>query len=266
MWVPVRSFLTKVEEIANEGPEYQQGHDGSDGYCDCIGLIIGAIRRGGGNWRGTHGSNYARRSEMATFGKVEKPGDLVPGEIVYKANEPSDPHYDLPDKYKPGHNGYMGDIRDYYHVGVVISVNPLRIRHMTTPTSKLDDKIGRWKYHGQLAKVKYDYDESKREADSMTGEVQPMYQARVEGGRLNIRNGESVSSAKLGQVPEGAILTVVQDRGDWCWIEYNGIRGYVKSSFLIRMDVSEDSQTITVDRMRLEAVYDELGDLLGLRG
>ena len=40
-------FLEKVQEIAASKPTYKLGHDGSDGTCDCIGLIIGAIRRAG---------------------------------------------------------------------------------------------------------------------------------------------------------------------------------------------------------------------------
>lgn len=48
-------FLEKVQEITASKPTYKLGHDGSDGTCDCIGLIIGAIRRAGGSWTGTHG-------------------------------------------------------------------------------------------------------------------------------------------------------------------------------------------------------------------
>lgn len=43
--VHMDAWLCKVDEIAAEGPSYKLGHDGSDGSCDCIGLIIGAIRR-----------------------------------------------------------------------------------------------------------------------------------------------------------------------------------------------------------------------------
>ena len=45
--VHMEAWLSKVDEIAAEGPSYKLGHDGSDGTCDCIGLIIGAIRRAG---------------------------------------------------------------------------------------------------------------------------------------------------------------------------------------------------------------------------
>ena len=61
--ITLSSFLEKIREIASENPKYRSGGSGKDGTCDCIGLIIGAIRRAGGSWPGTHGSNYAARYE-----------------------------------------------------------------------------------------------------------------------------------------------------------------------------------------------------------
>jgi hypothetical protein len=43
--VTQESFLCNVDKIAAEDPDYQLGHDGSDGKCDCIGLLLAA--RGG---------------------------------------------------------------------------------------------------------------------------------------------------------------------------------------------------------------------------
>lgn len=53
----IDEFLTNVRRIQAADPRYRLGRDGSDGYCDCIGLVIGAIRRSGGQWRGIHGTN-----------------------------------------------------------------------------------------------------------------------------------------------------------------------------------------------------------------
>lgn len=35
----------------------EAGGDGSDGTCDCVGLGIGALRRGGVNYKSLHGTN-----------------------------------------------------------------------------------------------------------------------------------------------------------------------------------------------------------------
>lgn len=38
-------FLSAIETIKSLSPKYRLGHTGDDGYCDCIGLVIGAVER-----------------------------------------------------------------------------------------------------------------------------------------------------------------------------------------------------------------------------
>lgn len=83
--------------------------------------------------------------------KINDVNDLQIGDIVFKAYEPGDSGYDLPSRYKNGGTYYDGDLKDYYHVGVVTSVRPLHITHMTTPTVKVDTKLGKWGYYGKLS-------------------------------------------------------------------------------------------------------------------
>ena len=137
-------FVAKTEEIAAEEPAYRHGGSGTDGTCDCIGIIIGAIRRAGGQWRGIHGCNYAARTEMKNLDRIVSTGDLIVGEVVYRVYEPGQGGYNLPERYGPGGQSYTGDLRDYYHVGIVESVHPLRIRHMTKPKPKMDTSIDKY--------------------------------------------------------------------------------------------------------------------------
>ena len=51
----INEFLANIGFIEDTNPKYKLGHSGDDGYCDCIGLIIGALERGGIGWPGTHG-------------------------------------------------------------------------------------------------------------------------------------------------------------------------------------------------------------------
>ena len=53
----VQKFLAMIDVIKRLNPAYKQPGDGSNGVCDCIGLIIGALRRMGLKWTGIHGSN-----------------------------------------------------------------------------------------------------------------------------------------------------------------------------------------------------------------
>lgn len=56
--IPLSKFLSCVRENAARVREYESGGDGSNGKCDCIGLIIGALALAGFRWPGIHGSNW----------------------------------------------------------------------------------------------------------------------------------------------------------------------------------------------------------------
>ena len=245
--ISVDCFLSRVVQICNEQPQYAKGHSGADGYCDCIGLIIGAIRRAGGQWHGTHGSNYAARNEVDQLRKVVNSGTLVPGELVFKSKEPGESGYDLPKTYKK-------DLRDYYHVGVVVSVTPLRIYHMTMPRPQIDTKTGKWAWHGWPIKV----------AKEGEKPMETLYQAEVVGGgALNMRTDKDRSAQLIMQIPEGACVDVLSEEagGVWCVVRYRGRQGYVMAEYL-----SRSGETVQVPKKALEAIYDQLGDWLGLRG
>lgn len=256
--VKAADFVARVEQIAAEEPRYQHGHDGSDGYCDCIGLIIGAIRRAGGQWRGMHGSNYAARQEVTKLSRIAGSSELSVGEVVFKAYEPGQGGYNLPSRYNRGGEYYNGDLLDYYHVGVVVSNYPLRIRHMTTPKPKMDTSIGKWSYHGKLKKVDY--------AGGGGGE-KVEYKAKVIGGALNMREQPQKSAERLCQIPDGSIITVTDEALEWAKTSFNGRDGWVMKAYLEPVkDPEPDPDAITVSRKVLEAIYDTLGDMLGLRG
>jgi hypothetical protein len=256
--VRVADFLTRIEQIAAEEPRYQHGHDGSDGYCDCIGLIIGAIRRAGGQWRGLHGSNYAARSEVVSLKKITASSALGVGDVVFKAYEPEQGGYNLPSRYDPGGSDYNGDIRDYYHVGVVVSTYPLRIRHMTSPRPKMDTSLGKWAYHGRLKKIDYS---GGHEMGTVT----------ISGGNqdqpVRLRKAASTSSSILAEIPQGSTAELLDDGGTWCKVSWNGLTGYVMGVFVHNgAGPAPDPGNVSVNRAELEKVYDIIGDWRGLRG
>lgn len=260
--IGVREFLAKVEEIAAEEPGYQLGHYGQDNLCDCIGLIIGAIRRAGGQWRGLHGSNYAARSEIVKLGKITGTGDLTAGELVFKAREPGTGGYDLPDRYLPGGQSYNGDLKDYYHVGVVISVYPLRIRHMTKPQPKMDATIGKWEYHGWPKKI-------SKEEQAQEGEKMNLGLVVIYGGAtdqpVHMRSAGSRASAIIADIPQGSVAELIEGGGAWNRVKWSGKIGYVMSEF-VHPESADGEQMISVSRAELEKAYDIIGDLLGMRG
>ena len=158
--IPVNDFLSVVEAIAKENPSYRKGGSGKDGTCDCMGLIIGALQRCGEKWPGIHGTNWAARNEVSGFGAVHSNAELQIGELVFKHRKPGEKGYDLPDRYTK-----ENDRNDYYHVGVVLNVFPLQIRHMTTPRAALDTKLGQWSHHGWCRYVgKHEAKDSQKES------------------------------------------------------------------------------------------------------
>ena len=256
-------FLEKVEEIAATDLVYQEGKDGSNGACDCIGLIIGAIRRAGGSWTGIHGSNYAARYEMRELLPVTDAGELCLGDVVYKARTPGQAGYALPERYKKG-----PDQRDYYHVGVVTATSPLEITHCTSPGIVRDTKLGKWTYRGRLEKV--DYDGTSQEVGTM---VQTATVVADSGSKVKMRSKPSTSDGLYWEVPVGAEVQVAEITGGWAKVRYGDRTGYMMAVFLA-LDAQEPPEVggtaetmtggelITVQRAALQAVYDALGSIL----
>lgn len=140
-------FMRAVRANIARVNRYETGGDGSGGGCDCIGLIIGAVRLMGETWTGIHGSNYAARNHTAGLAALTDAAALDVGNLVYKAKEPDELNYKLPSRYANDH-----DQRDYYHVGIVTAVNPLEITHCTAVKGgiKRDAALGGWNYFGEL--------------------------------------------------------------------------------------------------------------------
>ena len=257
----LEAFIAQVEAIAQASPVYRLGGDGSDGTCDCIGLVIGAIRRAGGSWTGTHGSNYAARYEMRELLPVTDAGELCLGDVVYKARTPGQAGYDLPERY-----GADPDNRDYYHIGVVTAVEPLEITHCTGPGIVRDTKLGKWTYRGRLEKVDYDGTEGM---DTM---VQTATVVADSGDDVKMRSTPSKTDGLYYKVPVGATVQVASVDGEWAKVRYQDRTGYMMVEYL-EMDVQESptsgsssgstgGELITIQRAALQAVYDALGSLL----
>ena len=258
----LEAFIAQVEAIAQASPVYRLGGDGSDGTCDCIGLVIGAIRRAGGSWTGTHGSNYAARYEMRELLPVTDAGELCLGDVVYKARAPGQTGYALPERYKND-----PDQRDYYHVGVVTATSPLEITHCTSPGIVRDTKLGKWTYRGRLEKVDYDGTEV---VETM---VQTATVVADSGSKVKMRSKPSASDGLYWEVPVGAEVQVAEITGGWAKVRYGDRTGYMMAAFL-DMDGQEAPEEggsaesvaggglVTVQRAALQEVYDALGSIL----
>ena len=259
--IPLDKFMVCVRENAARVREYESGGDGNGGKCDCIGLIIGALGLAGFRWPGVHGSNWAARNAMSCLGFILEESAMFCGEIVYKAKLPGEAGYDLPDKYKGS-----GDLKDYYHVGVVTCVNPLQITHCTSRNGVggvyVDNAMGNWRWGGELKYVNY---------EEGVKPMEPIYQATVHADNdypVKMRAQASTKADVLAKIPQGTVVDVLgivgSDEGDWGFILYGDQTGYMMTKFLLPVnnEAGEEDGNVTVRRAQLEFIADTLNDLV----
>lgn len=254
----VKQFLDKVQEIKRLNPAYKQPGDGSNGVCDCIGLVIGAIRRMGLKWTGIHGSNYAARYQTVDLRYISNESELELGDLVYKGVGPDGKgkrpcnagtfthKYDLPSRYKKGGQYYTpNDQNDYYHVGVVTKANPLNITHMTSPHMKVDTSVNKnssspWNYHGknkQLVTAANDRPDPKPAPTPAPTPVPSTGTKAIvcaENGKpVKMREYPSTSCRTWENVPCGMEVTILEPGETWSKINGGNRKGwYMMSKFL----------------------------------
>ena len=250
----IQKFLEMVAKIKSLNPIYKQPGDGSNGVCDCIGLIIGAIRRMGLRWTGIHGSNYGARYETVNLSYINSISELQLGDVVYKATDQNGIvkkacntgtkkyKWKLPSRYFKGNSYYNGDMKDYYHAGVVTSVNPLRITHMTSPHMKVDTNLdGGWNYHGQVKPIV----KAVTSGTKPTGTIQPVtlpanlpavgataVVVSSNGYPVKMREYPSTACATYIKLPVGTRVTILEPGEQWAKIDAVGHKWYMMAEFL----------------------------------
>ena len=219
-------FIDGIESIYIEQPVYEIGHDGSDGFCDCIGMVRGALTRAGctdiDNMRGT---NQAARKTIQNLAKIKKEGQLRLGDVVLKVRDKDDSSMRLPDRYRKGKSDYDPDVGEinFTHIGTVTKVNPIEITHMTSPSAKKDNSIKGWGYFGQLPWVS---------AVEPGPDVETAVVYAESGKTVKMRAKPSTLCRLYWDVPIGSEVTLI-NRGDtWSEIAWNGRRGYMVNRFL----------------------------------
>ena len=230
----LQKFLDKALQLFNSNPKRREPGDGSDGYCDCIGYLIGSLRRTGLKWTGIHGSNWAARKESVNLRKVSSINDLEVGDMVLKACAPGTSGYALPSRYKKGGAYYNGDLNDYYHAGLVYSKNPFQIRHMSSKMT-IDTKLGKWNYAARLKPLVNAGAYATSTSETTTVIPSSGTQARVtapSGGTVNMRKTPSLRGALIMRIKLGQIVEIVDPGEEWCKIKYQKKTGYMMAQFL----------------------------------
>lgn len=271
-----RTFINNILEIQSRSPTYREGGVGADGTCDCVGLIMGAMYEAGVKKYDMHSTNYFARYQMQELYAVSRPEHLFTGMIVYKAREDTS---QLNARYQPGGRYYTGDMLDYYHVGVVLSANPLSIIHCTSGGGvdgiNVDSTMGKWSNGGRLKGVDYSNDGADIIEEEETMEP---YTAIVSNGKagtttVNMRSRPNPDGPIIVRVPIGAKVDVQTKADGWARIVWNGTIGYMMTQFLVKAgsetDTAESVQpdasdlvTLTIPRSAAEALMQALQEVL----
>lgn len=244
----IQKFLEMVQKIRALNPSYKQPGDGSNGVCDCIGLIIGAIRRMGLKWTGIHGSNYAARYQIVGLRKITALKEIELGDVMLKAYEKGHAKWKLPDRYWQGHQYYTGDLKDYYHAGVItslepITISPIVLTHMTSPKMKTltvrsmnDLANSNWLYHGKAKPiVNAANDKASVPVDTPVNTPSTGSRAVVvaeSGGTVNLREGAAMNRKILMRVPLGETVDIITPGEKWTEVKFGGRHGYMMAQYL----------------------------------
>lgn len=236
-------FVEGVQRIAASNPTYRTGGDGSDGTCDCIGLIMGAL---GGKFD-MHSTNWFAR--YMTFGLTSfDPDTYEPelGALVYKARNPNNPKYDLHERYVTGRYA-TGDLNDYYHVGVVKATATLEITHCTSTNNvdgiAYDNTLDGWTHVGFVQDVEY-VDETAN--DPVVHDLAVVY---AENGKpVKLRPIPSTSKPYIAEVPVGAQVEILEQADGWAKVQWADKRGYMMTEFLRPIGIvsAEPDPTYTI--------------------
>ena len=237
-------FVERCEDIVKAKPKYQLGASDLNN-CDCIGMVKYGLRKNGVTLS-TTGTNWTMRNQVDNVRRINGESDLKFGDVLFKSREPGDSAYALPSKYRNGGSAYNGDLNDYCHIGVVKSLNPLKIIHMTGPTAKTDSKIGTWKWAAEL-KEQYISD-NPQPTPTPTPEPEPTpvpagdeaIVVAEKGRYVKMRANPSTGCRLYDEVPVGSKVKIVTPGYDWTKINYGSRKGwYMMTKFL---DIIGDGQ------------------------
>lgn len=270
-----KEFAYEIEDIALTVTGYQTGKSGQNGLCDCIGLIMGAMARLGRGSYPMHSTNYFARYQTNNLRVLKSGETLQTGQILYKANSDQD---DLNDRYKAGGRYYTGDLLNYYHVGVITSLNPLEITHCTQSGSisgiKRDSTTKGWTHVGEVKGVDYAADIPVGDKEEATMS-KTAYITVPEGTRTaNMRQRPNKSAPLVKRVSAGTVVDVLDQADGWAKIsDPDGDRGYMMVEFLKFLEyadvegpedvedaqqnppAADDEVTLTLPRSAAEALY-----------
>lgn len=211
--------LAQVFEGMLGWPYASPGSNNAQGI-DCSGAFVYAYRQFGQSIY--HGSNRIIRKYCHGVFAVSGTKGLRVGMAIFKGRSDLSR---MKAEYKPGGRYYDPALPlDYYHMGLVTSVNPLKIVNATPPRVRVDSDPAKWCCAAYLNAV----DDTAAPPAGIGAEV-----TAPSGGTVNLRGAPSKSAVVRVRVPIGARVDVIERTDDTWWrVRYQKTTGYMMREFL----------------------------------
>ncbi len=252
--IKVSDLLLELNVMLKEHWSYVWG-SASKGCVDCSGALVYIFRKYGHSIY--HGSNRIARVEVDELLPISQ---AKPGMVVFKARNPGDAKYALPSAYKSGGKNYNGDLRDFYHVGVV-GQNGKVLNAQSSSTGFVESPIKTWTCVGYLKQVDY----GDMQEDNMTNDsIDILYTAEViaeSGSTVRMRSKPLKNAPIVANVKVGTLANILGVSSDWFQIEVDGKHGYMMSKFLKRLGSVQESVGDRNDSIDISALVDRVTNL-----
>ena len=232
----VNKLIASVEECLG-WPYVSPGTNDSRGI-DWSGLFVKAYRDQGASIY--HGSNTIYRKCCSEKGKLTNVSQLKPGMAVFKWNP------NTPEKFDDG-------LGDFQHIGLVTSVNPLRIVHASSAAGcvTIDEKLGKWAYWGWLKDVAKADSLPPTPDEPTEGDEEPMAEFATviadSGSTVNMRTKAKSTAALVERVPIGARVEILGTCGSWTKVKFGSRTGYMMSQFLTAEEPLEPDEDLALE-------------------
>lgn len=231
MAATAKGLINQFLELYRASPPYVWGGSSLDGM-DCSGAFVWAYKRLGLPSI-AHGSNTIARSYVVELLPIIH---AEPGMAAFKAREPGQKGYALPGKFQQGGKSYNGDLRDYYHIGLVDETGRYVYNAQSTSTGFVRSKTtAGWSWCAKLKAVDYQTgDENIMTSKVVTAE---------NGGRVMVRCTPSTNGRIAARLRCGTVVQAGDDLEGWTPIKYDDIQGYMMSDFLVPLNESVATPT-----------------------
>lgn len=230
--IPAAELIADFQTMYQEHWRYEWGA-AEKGCVDCSGAFVYAYRLHG--MKIAHGSNAIARNYVERLQPIE---NAVPGMAAFKVKLPGASGYSLPEKYRTS-----GDLRDFYHVGLVDSTGKYVLNAKSTQAGFSRDPLSKWAVVGRLDAVNYS-------SESKGGIPMQMVVSCPAGETVRLRTAPKTSAAVVAKIPAGTAVSA-EDVGDadWLLVRWEGKTGYMMRKFLstVQSDSEpEDTGTISI--------------------